>query len=59
MRLNGYSNIGKSKLSYFICNNLLKQNAKIVYFSLEVQKKLLLGNLFANWFGVGYYDIMK
>lgn len=59
MRLNAYSNIGKSKLSYFICNNLLKQNASIIYFSLEVTKVRVAYNLLAHWYWKDYNTIAK
>lgn len=50
MRLNAYSNVGKSKFSYQIVNKLLEQDAHVVYFSLEVQKLQMIYNLMANKF---------
>lgn len=59
MRLNWYSNVWKSKLSYYICNNILKQWAKVCFFSLEVVKVKVLLNLLANWYKKDYYTIAK
>lgn len=59
MRLNAYSNTWKSKLSYAICNNILKQDKKVIYFSLEVTKNKVLLNLLANWYNKDYYTIAK
>lgn len=50
MRLNAYSNVGKSKFSYQIVNSLLKQDAHVIYFSLEVQANQLIYNLMGNKF---------
>jgi hypothetical protein len=59
MRLNWYSNVWKSKLSYYICNKVLKQWAKVCFFSLEVVKVKVLLNLLANWYKKDYYTIAK
>lgn len=48
MRLNAYSNVGKSKFSYQIVNSLIDQWAKVIYFSLEVNTNQLIYNLMAN-----------
>lgn len=48
MRLNAYSNVGKSKFSYQIVNKLIEQNAHVVYFSLEVQAVQMIYSLMAN-----------
>ncbi len=48
MRLNAYSNVGKSKFSYQIANELLNQKAYVLYFSLEVPKRTVIYNLIAN-----------
>ena len=58
-RLNAYSGTGKSKLTYFICNNLLRDWKKVLYFSLEVQAKMVLKNLLANWYKEDFYPLMK
>ena len=61
MRLNAYANTGKSKLSYFVCNNILRKYpwTKILYFSLEVQKDEVAMNLLSNWYQIGYKDLAK
>lgn len=59
MRINAYSNTGKSKLSYFICNHLLRQNKKVLYFSLEVTSEKVLMNILANWYKVDYRSLAK
>jgi len=59
MRLNWYSNIWKSKLAYFVCNNLLRQKLRICFFSLEVTKIKVLLNLLANWYKQDYYTLAK
>lgn len=57
MRLNAYSNIWKSKFSYQVCNNLLKQWKSVIYFSLEVNKKIVWLNLLANWYQEDFNNI--
>lgn len=47
-RLNAYSNVGKSKFSYQLVNKLLDQKAHVLYFSLEVQKNMVIYQLIAN-----------
>lgn len=59
MRLTAYSNIGKSKLSYGICNELLKQWANILFFSLEVSKERVIQNLLMNWYDKDFWYIAK
>lgn len=59
MTINAYSNTGKSKLSYFICNNILKQWKRIVYLSLEVTAEKVLLNLLSNWYKKDYNTIAK
>lgn len=58
-RLSAYANTGKSKFSYHLTNRLLKQGAKVLYFSLEVNKREVAINLSSNWFGLDYYEISK
>ncbi len=48
-RINGYSNVWKSKFTYMLGNKFLKEWHKVTYISLEVPKKTLMLNLFANW----------
>lgn len=50
MRLSAYSNTWKSALSYFIVNSVLKQWAKVLYFSLEIPKEDLRNRLLSNYF---------
>lgn len=59
MRLTAYSNIGKSKVSYGICNELLKQDAHILFFSLEVSKERVIHNLMMNWYDKDYGYIAR
>lgn len=59
MRLSAYSNTGKSKFSYFVCNNFLKQWAKVFYFSLEVTKTRVLSNLLSNYYQVDWNTIRE
>lgn len=59
MRLSAYSNVGKSKLSYHICNSILRQKANIIYFSLEVAKRRVMQNLMMNWYDLSYWDITR
>ena len=57
--LSAYSNTGKSKLSYFITNNALRQGAKVAYFSLEVTASEALLNLTSNYYWVDYSELQK
>lgn len=59
MRINAYSNTGKSKLSYFMVNNFLRQNKKVAYFSLEVTPDMVLLNLLANWYKEDFKSIER
>lgn len=54
-----YAGTGKSKLSYFICNKLLKQGKKVLYFTLEVNAKTVLKNLLANYYDTDYKPLAK
>lgn len=58
-RLNAYPNTGKSKFSYNLTNNLIKQWKNGLYISLEVWQREVALNLSANWFGIDYYDLAK
>ncbi len=59
MRLTAYSNIGKSKLSYHICNKLLQQDLHILFFSLEVSKERVIHNLMMNWYDKDYWYVAR
>lgn len=59
MRLTAYSNIGKSKLSYHICNSLLDQWAKVLYFSLEVKKEFVMYNLICNRYWLDFSSVAR
>ena len=59
MTINAYSNTGKSKLSYFMTNNFLRQGKKVVYFSLEVMAEKVLLNLLSNWYKKDYTPMAK
>lgn len=58
-RLNAYSNVGKSKFSYQIVNQLLDQNAHVIYFSLEVPKNTVIYNLVANKYKMPIWDVYR
>lgn len=59
MRLTAYSNIGKSKLAYHICNSLLRQNLSVLFFSLEVTKERVAHNLMMSWYNKPYAYISR
>jgi replicative DNA helicase len=59
MRLNAYSNVGKSKFSYQIANKLLEQKAHVLYFSLEVPKRTVIYNMIANKYKMPISDVYK
>lgn len=59
MRLTAYSNIGKSKLAYHICNQILKQDLYVIFFSLEVTKERVVHNLMMNWYNKDYNFISR
>jgi KaiC/GvpD/RAD55 family RecA-like ATPase len=59
MTINAYSNTGKSKLSYFMTNNFLRQDKKVCYFSLEVMAEKVLLNLLANFYKTDYTPLAK
>lgn len=58
-RLNAYSNVGKSKFSYQIVNKLLDQWAYVLYFSLEVQKNMVIYQLIANKYKKNIWDVYR
>lgn len=47
-----YSNVGKSRFSYGYVNHFLKMGKKVCFFSLEVDKGLLLQHLIGNMYKV-------
>ena len=57
MRINAYSNTGKSKLAYFFCANLLKQGKDVLFFNLEVQRDIVLKNIGACYTGTHIKDV--
>lgn len=59
MRLTAYSNVGKSKLSYHICNTLLKQWASVLFFSLEVTRERVIHNLMMNFYNKDYMYVSR
>lgn len=59
IRLNAYANVGKSKFSYQIVNNILDQGAHIIYFTLEVNSKQVIYNLIANKYKMSIQDVYK
>ncbi len=59
MRLTAYSNIGKSKLAYHVCNTILKQDLHVIFFSLEVTKERVVHNLMMNWYNKDYNFISR
>jgi len=59
MRVTAYSNIGKSKLSYHVCNSVLDQKAKVLYFSLEVKKEFVFYNLLCNRYWIEFWDVAR
>lgn len=56
-RIGAPSNLGKSQLMYWVINNLLKQDAKIAFFTLENDKSFTYSNILANYQGVNSYRI--
>lgn len=59
MRVTAYSNIWKSKLSYHICNSVLNQRAKVLYFSLEVKKEFVFYNLLCNRYWLDFGSVAR
>jgi replicative DNA helicase len=43
--IGAYSNVGKSKLAYFFVQHALKQGKKVMFFSLEVERRVVLRNV--------------
>ncbi len=57
MRINAYSNTWKSKFAYFMAANLLKQGKEVLFFNLEVQRDIVLKNIWASYTGTHIKDI--
>lgn len=47
-RIGAVSNLGKSQLAYNIITNLLDQNVKVAFFTLENEKSFTVTNIMAN-----------
>ena len=58
-RVNGYSNVGKSKFTYMVGNTFLRRKRKVMYVTLEVPAKMLMMNLMANWTRTPMRDIER
>lgn len=55
--IGAYSNTGKSKFAYFLASNFLKQNKKVIFFNLEVNRKTAYKNILASYSGVHYDNV--
>lgn len=51
-RVNGYSNVGKSRFMYRVMVNILRQGKSIHLMSLEVPKGMVLLNLVGAYYGI-------
>ena len=58
-RLAAYSNTGKSKLSYFVCNKLLEQGLRVLYFTLEVDRETVVQQLLMARYNKDFYYISR
>ncbi len=58
-RINAYSNIGKSKLTYYFVHKLLEHGSKGILFSTEVVRSIVLANLLIIPTGFEFWDIVK
>ena len=60
-----YSNVGKSRWSYWWVNHFLKMDKKVIFFSLEVDSWMVIKSLVQNYFDIpvsdlyDWYDIAK
>jgi len=59
MLVSAYANTGKSSLSYFFANSVLRQGAKVLYFSLEIPKDDLRDRLLSNYYWVSIHRFEK
>lgn len=57
--IGAYSNIGKSKLAYFMAQYQLKAWRKVMFISLEVDTWMLMANLIASAEWHKFYDIIN
>lgn len=57
-RIGAYSNIGKSKLTYFLTHLLLKKGYRGILFSTEVPRHIVLANMLNIETGQHFWDIM-
>lgn len=48
--MSAYSNTGKSALSYAVTNSVIRQGARVLYFSLEIPKEDLRNRLLSNYY---------
>lgn len=56
-RVNGYSNVGKSRFMYRVMVNILKQGKSVHLVSLEVPKGMVLINLVSTYYEVDSNDV--
>ncbi len=57
--IGGYSNTGKSQFSYEYAQYFLKQNKKVMYFSVEVDTGLLLGYIAKAYYKHNFNEILS
>jgi len=58
-RIGAYSNIGKSKLAYWICVKLLQNNYSGAIFSTEVNRQTVLANLVSCVDSIDFWSVVK
>lgn len=58
-RIGAFSNIGKSKLAYFLARGLLKSGHRGILFSTEVPRHIVLTNLLSIVTGYHFWDILE
>jgi len=54
-----FSNLWKSKLSYHYASHFISKWHKVLYFSLEVEKWLVLANIMASFYELDYSDVIN
>jgi len=59
MAISAFSNMWKSKFSYWLVNQLIKDGKSVIFFSLEVGKWTLLMNLLANYYKKDFNEVEK
>jgi predicted ATP-dependent serine protease len=57
--IGAYSNVGKSKLAYYIMVDALKKGKKCLFISLEVEKRVVLRNLASAYLNKTQNEIRK